>query len=115
MSTHTVPDANLAALPAAPARAGKGKRPVSLARQLSLAGVLAGFVVIFSITRTGFFSQQTWNSTTQYAAEFLILGAAETFVIISGGIDLSVGSTLGLAGVCAAWTMGHTSSMGTTT
>jgi ribose transport system permease protein len=101
-------------MPAAPSRS-RDTRTVSLARQLSLAGVLAAFVVIFTITGKGFFSQQTWNATTQYASEFLILGAAETLVILSGGIDLSVGSTVALSGVCGAWTMGHTHSLGTTT
>jgi ribose transport system permease protein len=86
---------------------------VSLARQLSLAGVLAAFVVVFAITGTGFLSQETWNSTTQYASEFLILGVAETFVILSGGIDLSVGSVVALSGVCGAWIMSHTHSLGT--
>jgi ribose transport system permease protein len=99
-------------MPAAPSRA-RETRTVSLARQLSLAGVLAAFVVLFSIIGNGFFSQQTWNATTQYASEFLILGVAETFVIISGGIDLSVGAIVGLSGVCGAWTMAHTHSLGT--
>ena len=112
MSTPTVSATDRAALPAAPSPS-RNARTVSLARQLSLAGVLAAFVVLFTVTGNGFFSQQTWNSTTQYASEFLILGAAQTFVILSGGIDLSVGSTVGLSGVCGAWTMAHTHSLGT--
>jgi ribose transport system permease protein len=100
-------------LPAAPG-GSRETRTVSLARQLSLAGVLAAFVVVFAITGTGFLSQETWNSTTQYVSEFLILGAAETFVILSGGIDLSVGSTVGLSGVCGAWVIAHTQTLGIT-
>src|SRR5260370_27538247 len=111
MTTPITPPADLAAMPAGPSRSADS-RAVSLARQLSLAGVLAAFVVVFAITGKGFLSQQTWNSTTQYASEFLILGAAETLVIISGGIDLSVGSTVALSGVCAAWTMPHTHYLG---
>jgi ribose/xylose/arabinose/galactoside ABC-type transport system permease subunit len=112
MSAPTAPAAGLAPMPAAPSHS-RDVRTVSLARQLSLAGVLAGFVVIFTVTGHGFFSQQTWNSTTQYASEFLILGVAETLVILSGGIDLSVGSVIALSGVCGAWTMAHTASLGT--
>lgn len=89
-------------------------RPGGRARQGSLAAVLVGFLIIFGILGTGFFSRQTWNGSTTYAAEFLILGAAETFVILSGGIDLSVGAIVGLSGVTAAWTMGHTQSLGVT-
>jgi ribose transport system permease protein len=89
-------------------------RPQGWARQGTLALVLIGFVIIFSVLGTGFFTRQTWNGTVTYAAEFLILGAAETFVILSGGIDLSVGATVGLSGVTAAWTMGHTASSGAT-
>jgi len=112
MSTPTAPPAHRVTVPSA-LSGSRGTRTVSLARQLSLAGVLAAFVIVFTITGHGFFSQQTWNSTTQYASEFLILGVAETFVIISGGIDLSVGSTIGLSGVCGAWVMAHTQSLGT--
>jgi ribose transport system permease protein len=111
MSTPTIQSTDLAATPAVSSGSGNS-RTVSLARQLSLAGVFAAFVVVFAITGKGFLSQQTWNSTTQYASEFLILGAAQTFVILSGGIDLSVGAIVGLSGVCGAWTMAHTASLG---
>jgi len=37
----------------------------------------------------------------------MLLAVGQTFVIVSGGIDLSVGATLGLSGMCGAWTMEH--------
>ena len=95
-------------------RANRGVRFRSgMVRQASLAGVLLAFVVVFSLLGSGFFSLQTWQSTSQYASEFLILGVAQTFVILSGGIDLSVGAIAGLSGVVSAVVMGATSSAGT--
>ena len=35
----------------------------------------------------------------------LLLAVGETFVICSGGIDLSVGAVLGFAGTAGAWVM----------
>ena len=37
----------------------------------------------------------------------LLLAVGETFVICSGGIDLSVGAVLGFAGTAGAWVMAH--------
>jgi ribose transport system permease protein len=69
--------------------------------------VLLGFVAFFSVFARGFFSVGTLTATAAYATEPLILALGQTLVIISGGIDISVGSVLGLSGVAAALTMRH--------
>lgn len=59
-------------------------------------------LAIFSLVAPGFLSQQNFKSTTLFASDTLLLAAAETFVIITGGIDLSVGAVLGLTGMISA-------------
>ncbi|MEO8882690.1 MAG: ribose ABC transporter [Devosia sp.] len=47
-------------------------------------------------------SSYNWQSIAVFAVAPLLLAVGQTFVIISGGIDLSVGFTMGLAAVIAA-------------
>ena len=65
-------------------------------------GVLFVIVVIFSIIEPKMFTAEYWSSTINYLSEILLLGMAETFVIITAGIDLSVGAVEGCAGVATA-------------
>jgi galactofuranose transport system permease protein len=72
---------------------------------LSLLVVLALFVLMFglgSVAYTGFFSLQNFLNLFIDNAYLVIIAVGMTFVIISGGIDLSVGSMLGLATMIAA-------------
>lgn len=64
--------------------------------------ILVLLVAVFSITSPGFFSWANFLSTTVSASNTMILAVAETFVIITGGIDLSVGAILGLSGMVGA-------------
>lgn len=68
-------------------------------------GVLMAMIVIFGITAPGFLTLQNWVSTSVYATETLLLAIGETFVIATGGIDLSVGSTLGLSAITSSLVM----------
>lgn len=67
--------------------------------------VFVGLLIIFSVTAPGFLSVQNFRSTTMYASDTILLAVAETFVILTGGIDLSVGAILGLTGMIASYTM----------
>ncbi len=67
--------------------------------------ILILLVIIFSITAPGFATGQNFVSTTVSASNTVILAIAETFVIITGGIDLSVGAILGLSGIVGATVM----------
>jgi ribose/xylose/arabinose/galactoside ABC-type transport system permease subunit len=74
-------------------------------RSLSVVVILALFVIMFgfgSFAYTGFFSVQNFLNLFIDNAYLLILAVGMTFVIISGGIDLSVGSMLGLGTMLAA-------------
>ncbi len=66
---------------------------------------LIALVVLFSTTARGFLTLFNFQNITVTTSETLLMALGETFVIISGGIDLSVGATLGLAGMVAALAM----------
>ena len=69
---------------------------------------LAGLLVTFEIwARVDFggtfvFSSYNWQSVAVFAVAPLLIAIGQTFVIISGGIDLSTGFIMGLAAVVAA-------------
>jgi rhamnose transport system substrate-binding protein len=68
-------------------------------QQWVLIGLLLVEVAIFSIVGTNFFSADAAYQVTRFSVELGLITLALTPVIVSGGIDLSVGSLLGLCAV----------------
>jgi len=68
-------------------------------QQWVLAGLLAVEVGVFSVVGTNFFSADAAYQVTRLSVELGLLALALTLVIVTGGIDLSVGSLLGLCAV----------------
>ena len=66
-------------------------------RKLALALLLE--VAVFSVIAPHFFSIENLFEVTRFSAELGLLAIALTPVIVAGGIDLSVGSMMGLAAV----------------
>ncbi len=64
---------------------------------LALLGVLAGLVAVFSLATERFFSLATFRTIANQVPEGVIVAVGLTFVLLVAGIDLSVGSVLGLA------------------
>ncbi|HEY4048082.1 MAG TPA: substrate-binding domain-containing protein [Acidobacteriaceae bacterium] len=66
-------------------------------------------IAIFSATAPGFFTWLNLFEVLRFSVELGLLAIALTPIILTGGIDLSVGSTLGLAATVlgVAWTNGH--------
>ncbi len=62
-------------------------------------------LVVFSFSGRNFFALNNFQSIVHFATTGLLLACAETFVIITGGVDLSVGFVLGLSAVSSASTM----------
>jgi len=62
-------------------------------------------IVVFSILSPNYFSLNNFLVMSSHVAIFGILAIGMLLVILNGGIDLSVGSTLGLAGVFAGFLM----------
>ena len=63
--------------------------------------VLAILVVAFSVLSPSFFTANNFSILTKHVAINAVLAVGMTFVILAGGIDLSVGSIAGLAGMVA--------------
>jgi len=83
----------------------KARRPVINPRSLPVLITLILFLAMFSagsIAFMGFFSLQNFLNLFIDNAYLLILAIGMTFVIISGGIDLSVGSMLALSTMVAS-------------
>ena len=72
-----------------------------------LIGVMIILVAVFSILEPKFFSVATANNILTDWGSVVLIAVGQTFVVISGGIDLSVGAIVGLSGVIAAWTMAN--------
>ena len=58
-------------------------------------------IVVFSVISPAFFTGSNLLVMTEHVAIIAIMAIGETFVILSAGIDLSVGSVAGLAGMLA--------------
>ena len=99
-----VPDP-AAAPPLALAGARAPDRRAWLLREGWTGLVLAALIVGFAIWSPEFFGKLNWLNTSSTATEVLLLALGETFVIIAGGIDLSVGAVLGLSGMAGGWVM----------
>ena len=97
---------------AVPARAVKSRtgttKSMSLARIL-LEGraffALLVIIAVFSLMSPNYFSGANFLTMASHVAIFGLPAIGMLLVILNGGIDLSVGSTLGLAGVCAGYMM----------
>jgi ribose transport system permease protein len=65
-------------------------------------GAFIVLVVVFTVLSPGkFLTSTNFNLTAQTTAPFLVMAIGETFVILTAGIDLSVGFVLVLTGVIA--------------
>jgi ribose transport system permease protein len=78
---------------------------LSRAGEVWTLAILLGLIAMFGLLSPDFFSRASWLATSQYAVEYLLLGLAETFVIVTGGIDLSVGAILGFSAMVGALVM----------
>ncbi|PTB22833.1 ribose ABC transporter permease [Trinickia symbiotica] len=78
------------------------QRRRDLIQKFAALGSLVLLVIVFSVTSQAFFSVGNLMTVCLQVTSIAYLGVAATCVIITGGIDLSVGSVLALAGVVAA-------------
>jgi ribose transport system permease protein len=83
------------------ARAERRARIQSLIRTAGMLPVLILLCIGFSFMTDGFATLQNLSIVTQQASINIVLAAGMTFVILTGGIDLSVGSVLAAAAVAA--------------
>ena len=72
---------------------------IARARTQGLAIVLVALIAFFALRAPGFATWYNLNDTLRDLSILGILAIGETFVLIGGGIDLSVGSGLLIAGI----------------
>ena len=85
-----------------PGRSASSDWLAAHAQLLAIAGFFALMFVWFSVTSQSFFSAGNLLNVLRQAAPILIVAIAMTFVVTTGGIDLSVGSTVALINALAA-------------
>jgi ribose/xylose/arabinose/galactoside ABC-type transport system permease subunit len=59
-------------------------------------------IIVFSLIGTNYFSLENFQNILTASTTVLLLAIGETFVIVTGGIDLSVGFVVGFSGVICA-------------
>jgi ribose transport system permease protein len=81
---------------------GQWVKGVALRQDVVLLAVFVAMVAVFSAVNPRFFSIPAAANILQDFSPVVLMATGQTFVLASGGIDLSVGSVLGLAGVVMA-------------
>jgi ribose/xylose/arabinose/galactoside ABC-type transport system permease subunit len=62
-------------------------------------------LVVFSLVGRNFFAVKNFSNILYFATSYALLSAGETFVIVTGGIDLSVGFVMGFVAVTSSIVM----------
>ena len=100
MDKQTFPAFAAAGQPATP-RFLRGASGKEIMRALGMLPVLVLLCIGFSFASENFFSLQNLSIVSQQASINIVLAAGMTFVILTAGIDLSVGSILAASAVSA--------------
>ncbi|WP_131740570.1 ABC transporter permease subunit [Actinomadura roseirufa] len=90
-----------AAAVARPARGGLRKGVAAAAERAGVAGALALLVIVFSVSAPYFLTVDNLLDVARQISVTAILGAGLTLVIMTAGIDLSVGSAVGVTAFVA--------------
>src|SRR6266567_2387114 len=70
-------------------------------RELSVAGAIAGLSLVLAVIAPGYFSRENLTGMFLANVPVLIIAAGMTLVILTGQIDISVGSIFAVCGVAA--------------
>jgi ribose transport system permease protein len=68
-----------------------------------ISGLLIFVVVVTAVIEPNFLSAYNLQNTIRWTSLFSLIAIGVSLVIITGGIDLSIGSTVGLVGTLLAW------------
>ena len=86
----------------APPRAQAPKRNYSFLFALTLIGLLAALCIVLTIANPIFMTDRNISNLLRQGSMIAILAVGQTFVIITAGIDLSVGAIVGFSTVVIA-------------
>src|ERR1700759_4453339 len=81
---------------------GTGRRLFRFASRFTVQIALLLLITAFSILSPDFLQPGNWSNIIQQSSIIAIAACGATLVIITAGIDLSVGSVVALAGICSA-------------
>jgi ribose/xylose/arabinose/galactoside ABC-type transport system permease subunit len=85
-----------------------GKKPLASWKKMPpVAWVVLAMIAFFGVAAPGFFSAGNFLNITLQGSVLLIMAVAATLVILTEGIDLSLGSVLTLAGVTGVLALQH--------
>ena len=85
------------------AKAASAKKMLmgDLMQTIGILPILILIVAVFGFIAPNFFTESNLLNITRQASINIVLAAGMTFIILTGGIDLSVGSILGTTAVAA--------------
>jgi ribose transport system permease protein len=82
----------------------------SWTRELAMLPVLLALILVLALVTDGFLSKSNLENVLTQSAIVAVAAIGATFVIMTAGIDLSVGSVIGASGVATGAVMQHTGS-----
>ena len=89
------------------AQSGQRARRLDVLLGLTLLGLLLVMWLALSFETTTFWTANNMSNLLRQGAMIAILAIGETFAIITGGIDLSVGAVAGFVSMAVAWLLTH--------
>ena len=87
--------------------ATKKRARIGALLSLTLLALLALLWIVLAFSTPSFWTYNNITNLLRQGAMTAILAIGETFVIITGGIDLSVGAVVGFTSVVIAWLLTH--------
>ncbi|WP_426231445.1 ABC transporter permease [Pararhizobium sp. DWP3-4] len=83
------------------------KKGMNILFGLTLLGLLLFLWLLLGISTTSFWTSNNISNLLRQGSMTAILAVGQTFVIITAGIDLSVGAVVGFSSVTVAWLLQH--------
>ncbi|MBP1858776.1 ABC transporter permease [Rhizobium herbae] len=83
------------------------KKGMNILFGLTLLGLLLFLWLLLGVSTTSFWTSNNISNLLRQGAMTAILAVGQTFVIITAGIDLSVGAVVGFSSVTVAWLLQH--------
>ena len=83
------------------------KKGMNILFGLTLLGLLLFLWLLLGLSTTSFWTSNNISNLLRQGAMTAILAVGQTFVIITAGIDLSVGAVVGFSSVTVAWLLQH--------
>ena len=72
---------------------------------VSVTVALLVMIIVFGIINPSFFSGENTTNLLRQVVPIMIIGIGQSFVMITGGIDLSIGSVAGMSSMISATLM----------